>query len=516
MNRIKELCEQDRFYWICVVITTVLSYGFTLTNVSITADDEAFEMFVQEGLLLAEGRWGHLPIQRIFNSYIFLPFWREFIALMFMVAGLTLICGLFRKYSQGKFDGKASTIFSCVAISFPITAHIFSFMLATLELGLSLVLVGLALLFFARWAIDRGKIYQGIFSALILGYGIAFRETAIIFFMVSGFSLLLLVFMYGKNKEIYKLKLFLLIILKMAGVLIGTVVTWFLGVLLFRLLLSTESVGYTFGMIRHDTTGVFPFLGSVFRFMFSLPMVLIGDASSLVAWLLIGISLALTGVGIVYGVKLRQVSVFITAVCLIISSYSMYIILGWTYPYNRIQTPFMILVGFTVALGYIISTQLEWKKVKLKYLMIFVSIWLVFYGSRMMNQVFYLDYLTYRKDVLVMETVIHDLNGLQDSYPILFIGLLPQQLPLDEKSGYSIFNSGRRGTLYAELTVRRAHRFFEMHGFPIDYIIGGIDVYQVMYYVADMENWPKEGYIRQTENFVIVKLGHSSIEQFID
>jgi len=515
VSTIKELFKQTRFYWICVVITSVLSYGFTLTNFSITADDEFFEHFIHDGVLLGEGRWGYVPLQRIFNSYIFLPFWRSFIALILMVIGITLICGVFRRYSRSKFDDKAGAIFACVAISFPLTAHIFSFMLATIELGLNLVFVGVALYLFARWSLDGQKFFYGILSTLSLGYAIAFRETAVVFFMISGFALLLLAFLYGNDQKISKIKGSLIVFIKMAGVLVTSVAVWFFGAMFFQRLLSIEPSVYTTGMMRYDTTSIPIFIREVVRFVMLFPLTILRSTSGLLSWLIIGACLSLVGVGGVYGVKLRRVSIFLTAVFLVVSSFAMYLVLGWAEPYYRMRTPFMLLVGFTFALGYIISTQLEWKKVKLKYFMVFICIWMVFYGSRMMNQIFYLDYLTYRKDVFVMETIIHDLEGLQNEYPIIFVGFLPQQLPLNEKAGYSIFNSGRRRTWLVEVNVQRAYRFFEMHGFPITHP-GEVEKEVLVYYIADMENWPTQGYIRQTENFVIVKLGPSSLEQFLE
>ena len=515
MTEIKGLCKQSRFYWICVLITSVLSYGFTLTNVAITADDEFFEQFIYDGVLLAEGRWGYVPIQRIFNSYIFLPFWRNFIALILVVVGITFICGLLRKYSKGRFDEKTATIFACVAISFPITAHIFMFMLATIELGLNLIFVALALAWFARWALEKKQLWYGVLSALSLGYGIAFRETAVVFFMISGFALLLLVFLYGEDEEISKFKSSLLIFVKMAGVLVVAVAFWFFGAMFFQRLLSVEPLVYTTRMIRYDTTTFSYFLRTVVDFVITFPIVVLRTTLGVASWLVIGFSAVLIGVGAVYAVRRRRISILLTAVFLVISSYAMFLVLGWIDPYYRMRTPFMILVGFAVALGYIISTEIEWKKVKFKYFVVFVSIWLVFYGSRMNNQIFYLDYMTYRKDVFVMETIIHDLEGLHMEYPIIFVGMLPQQLPLVEKAGYSIFNSGRRSTWRTEVEVMRAHRFFEMHGFPIEHP-GPLSREVILYHLPYMENWPAQGYIRQAENFVIVKLGISSLEQYLE
>ena len=514
MKTTKELMKQPGFYWICVCITSVLSYGFTLTTFAITADDESFVRFIDEGILLAEGRWGYAPLKLVFDSYIFLPFWRNFIALLLIVAAITLICGIYRKYSEGRFDEKASTIFACVAISFPLTAHIFIFMLATIELGLSLIFVGLALLCFAKWVLDKERVWYGILSTLSLGYAIAFRETAIVFFMIGGFSLLFLAFLYGKDQEKAKIKSSFFILLRMAGILVGSVLVWLLGAMFFRYLYSVEPLAYTTNMIRHDLSSISSIMWSIGNFLIFFPIVLLRQASDMITWIVIGASIVLVGIGTIWAVRRKRTSLFFIAAFAVASSFAMHFFLGQVFPLYRIQTPFMFLVGFTVALLYILCSQLQWKKLNLKYFVIFLSIWLVFFGSRQMNQVFFLDYLGYRKDVMVMDTIVHDLGGIQHEQPIVFVGMLPQQLPQKEVAGHSVFNIAREVYWRGEVYTLRPHRFFEMHGFPIQHP-GEVEKETLLYYIADMENWPTPGYIRKTENFVIVKLGPSALEQFL-
>ena len=511
MSTIKDLCKQNKVYWICVVLTVVLSYGFTLTNFSIGVDDEKFHHIFFEHGLLAQGRWGYVPLRSVFNSYLFLPFWRDFLALILMVTGLTFMCGVFRKYSEGRFDEKAATIFTCLALSFSYIAHLFIFMMATIEIGLILILTGLTMFCFAKWALEKACFCFGILGALFLGYAIAFFETALFFYLIGTFSLLLLAYIHGVDDEASKMKSFLLVLVKLVATVIGGVVIWFLGGLILQRLLSIDTSGYVGGHVYHDTSSLAALLQSVVRFAIRFPVDRVRATTSITEWLLLGASLAVIAVGIVYAVIRRRISIFLVAVGAVVSAYGMHVLLGQVRPPYRISITFSILIGFCVALAYIISSKNQWKKFNSRYLVVFATVWMVFYQSRVMNQIFFMDYQRYQHDVMLMHTIIHDLDGLQKDYPILFIGMIPTYLPRQEVAGNSIFNWDRSSLPTFELYARRIHLFFRMHGFPILHP-GEIDEQQLRYYLIGMENWPREGYIRRTENFVVVKLGPSFFE----
>ena len=49
----------DKFFWIPVVITTLLCFGFTLTNYSIGIDDPTLFWYIDWKIFLQQGRWGY-------------------------------------------------------------------------------------------------------------------------------------------------------------------------------------------------------------------------------------------------------------------------------------------------------------------------------------------------------------------------------------------------------------------------------------------------------------------------
>ncbi|GJM73200.1 hypothetical protein HMSSN036_54160 [Paenibacillus macerans] len=99
----KEAFSRNRYYWIAITLTVLLAYGFTLTNFSMGVDDESFERYFFEGMLLAQGRWGAHITKFIFNTYEFLPFWRDFIGVLLITAGVTLWGLYYSKNFSGNF-----------------------------------------------------------------------------------------------------------------------------------------------------------------------------------------------------------------------------------------------------------------------------------------------------------------------------------------------------------------------------------------------------------------------------
>ncbi|MEG2295375.1 MAG: glucosyltransferase domain-containing protein, partial [Oscillospiraceae bacterium] len=101
MNTIKEIFTKSKAYWICLCITTILGYGFTLTNHAIGIDDTKFYYYFKQNGFLAQGRFGPNLTNKIFNMSDFLPFWNDFIALLLMVIGILIWCYFFTQISGG-------------------------------------------------------------------------------------------------------------------------------------------------------------------------------------------------------------------------------------------------------------------------------------------------------------------------------------------------------------------------------------------------------------------------------
>jgi len=508
-----DLFNQSKFYWVCIIIATTLSYGFTLTHFSIGVDDEVFHYYFQGHGLLMQGRWGSTILRPLFDSYLFLPFWLDFIALIFIVIGLTLFCGLFQKYSNRRFDDKASAIFSCIAISFPWIAHLFIFMAATLGIGLHLVFVGISLFLASKWIIDKKHFSYGIVGALSLGFATAFAETAMVFFMTIGFALILLKLMTSPDKEAMYLVDGIILFLKLIATVIVGLLIWRLGGVILLTIHNLSASGYVMGHQNLDTSSFIGFVTTFSGFLINFiqhRVLMVGNFVPTTIDRMIWVaSIILIYIGTNITVALNRRAVLFITLMLVASAYGLIIVTGNTTPLLRITYTFSVLIAFCVALIYMLLQNISYKKFKIKYLVLFIALWLTLFQTREMNIIFFLDYQRYQRDVMVMNTIIHDLNGLERDKPIVFVGLLPNGLPINEVAGATLFNWSRSGTSHGELHTSRLFYFFGMHGFTINRFTQPIDIDQLRLQIAEMEMWPADGYIREFEDYVIVRLGPS-------
>ena len=122
---IKYFCE-SKIFVIAIILVTILSFGFTITNSSVGMDDTAFDRYYDGKEMLAIGRWGAYVIYQILNITEFIPFWLDFIAASVIMFTSVLWCLFLKKNLKEKLQIGAYIIFASVFISFPIILIIFS------------------------------------------------------------------------------------------------------------------------------------------------------------------------------------------------------------------------------------------------------------------------------------------------------------------------------------------------------------------------------------------------------
>jgi len=503
------LFNLSRFYWICVIITILLCYGFTLTNLTIVVDDVVKEIYFSGNYFLMAGRWGYIPLQYVFHTYTILPFWRSFIAIILIMIGLTFFCGLYKKYSNGKFDDKAATIFTCVSISFPWIAHLFIFSGATIEIGLIIVFTGISLAFATKWILEKKHLWNFIVCSLSLGYATAFYEVAIPLFVMGGFSLLFIYFLSSKERG--GLHQFLLMTIKYVAVVISGLFVWRLGATALQNIYGVGRLDYIGGFVSYDTTSISAFLRSFIDFVlvflrlniFRLP----GDnAVNNLIW---SATITLLVISFFLSIILKKIIVCLAGIVIVGSAYGIHFATGNAMPLNRITFIFFMLIAFTFAIIYFVFQNISYKAFKIKPLLIFLAVWVVFFQSREINQIFYLDYQRYQRDVMIMNTIIYDV-GLQYK-PIVFVGFIPDPSPTKEIAGISIFNVLRSNSQHSELFDVQHYAFFQAHNFQIVVPNAAyIDTNELRYRIVDMPSWPRDGYIREFEDYIIVRLGPSA------
>ena len=78
-NTVKYFCK-SKIFIATVILVTVLSFGYVITNTAVGMDDTAFDRYYIGNEMLAIGRWGAYIVYNILNVTEFIPFWLDFIA----------------------------------------------------------------------------------------------------------------------------------------------------------------------------------------------------------------------------------------------------------------------------------------------------------------------------------------------------------------------------------------------------------------------------------------------------
>lgn len=511
---LKEAFSRNKYYWVSVILTVLLAYGFTITNFSMGVDDESFQRYFFDGMLLAQGRWGAHLTKFIFNTYEFLPFWRDFIGVSLITAGVTLWAYIIQKFSRNFFNNASLIVFSCVAVSSPFIADIFIFMTTTVETGLVLCLVPISLNYFYEYAVNKKKMNQVFISLIALIYALSFSELAVVYFLLGIFiSSFVTVFCTDKGDKFIDV---ILIIIK-AVVLIAIVI--FLNSIVVRviqLIFSIEPSGYTSNYIKYDFSSIGNFLDSIFRFFinFSHPSFLTKSTGSLMSF---SASVLLFVFSVLVSIKRKKYIYILLSLGCILSAYSMYFLTGNLYLVNRILITNSIYVGFVASVLFMFFYNKHFKILKFRPIIFLLAFLVIIIQTKSMNQVFYTDYLRYQLDIAKMNSIATEIEKYRsdDNVPrkLVFIGAPSSyNLRLGDTEGYSMFQWDRTWGLESELrNSSRIFQFMNLHGYHVEQM-NNFDEKEVIERAGTMSYFPKDGYIKDFGDYLIVKLGPTPYE----
>ncbi|WP_334072099.1 MULTISPECIES: glucosyltransferase domain-containing protein [Paenibacillus] len=512
----KEAFSRNKYYWIAITLTVLLAYGFTLTNFSMGVDDESFERYFFEGMLLAQGRWGAHITKFIFNTYEFLPFWRDFIGVLLITTGVTLWGYIIQKFSGNFFNNASIIVFSCVAVSAPYIADIFIFMTTTVETGLVLCLVPISLNSFYEYAFNKKSLKYIFISIVSLLYALSFSELAVVYFLIGIFISCFVTALYTENKDLNKFQGVFLVLLKALGLIAFVIFLNSNVVLLLQLFFSVEPSGYTANYIKYDLSSFKSLLGSLLEFIsnFAHPSFLIKKIGSLMAFSA-SIFLFIYSVGV--SIKYKRFMYMFLGLGCILAAYSMYFLTGNVYLVNRIFITNSVFVGFVAALLYMFFYHKHYLKIKFRGATILLIIFVILIQTKSMNQVFYTDYLRYQIDIAKMNSIVTEIDKYQTDdgvrKKLVFIGAPPSfNLKLGDTEGYSMFQWDRTWGLESELrNSSRIFRFMNLHGYDVKEF-ENFDDKEIIARAGAMSYYPKEGYVKDFGDYLLVKLGPTPYE----
>lgn len=546
----------SRIYVRVVAIVALGAYGFAVTHYAIGMDDTAVSLYFEEGLAPYVGRWSLFVINRIFHIPIgnFVPWLVEVLSVLILMLSVTLWCVLWKQVCEPavKVPVWGYTFVAGIFISCPLISEVFVFYLHNgVCTGYGVVALALfCLLDSLHFGANRKKIIcEILFSSLLLCVALGFYESFSVVYIMGAIMLFFLNrLLYGKKAEKGR---FLKGFLPWAGrgllVLVMTVLERTV------ILAALKSIYHLddFAIYNVQYRKLF---GEIFTAENELQMVLkrfflkyyINAVTYLPITVLV---LAFLGIGIgaiYFGIRRKDILLPICFVAILIIPIAMSLLEGLATRYRSAQyVP--VVSAFAVLLLFVVLYRNKiYGKLKI-FCIIFLSI-LLYNQAGEMNKWFYIDYLKYQDMAKVMDNVAYDLKKDYDtSKPIVFRGAykVPYEIaksayidfdswqfrmicyltdPFDVhiKEKYYAENSAayvfaempvvsalQWGTTAFDGTSQQLINFWHMRGIDGFSCVTDLELIEEAEQIRTGENmpgYPRNGYIKECDDYIIVNL----------
>lgn len=560
----KETCEliRKKQYLLPMLLTLVLSYGFMVFHPTIGIDDTASERFFQDGLEPYMGRWTLFLLNKILHFAAFAPLVTELVGVILFFVAVTMWCIVFKRVLDERIPIWGYTFFACIFVSSPILSEICTYYTHNgIFLAYCLCALG-ALAFLEGMKAEKKQGWRLILvSALCAAAAVGCYES-MLFVYVLGIVMVYLLVCKDADNTAYNKN-----IVRWALAGIGVVVLIFV---IRGIIVEAIKAGYQLEerIVTLDTRSLSEaikwFDGTMGpgELTMMLKRYFLKYYLNAYAYLPIKIFVMATSVMMiycaVYSVVRKNPLILLSGLVIVAAPWTMQFIEGQATPYRASQY-IPLVCGFSVLL--VADLLCTWKKrcsskdtgigkvcVKTVQFMLVCGLSIcTFNQCTDMNKWFYIDYLKYEDAQNTMDTVAYELEKNYDTEkPVIFVGTyqVPEGivkeagLNLDSKEFLKIrriadkldeylktkyyTESGRYrvvetpylsvihwGINAFDLTNVELFRFWEMHGhsFMMETDLEKYEQAQEKARGGNMPSWPKAGYIKETDEYIIVKLG---------
>ncbi len=479
-----------------LALVCVLGYGFTITHYSIGVDNNAHELYYVQGGAISQGRITQVLLDILFGAYTYPPFWVNALSVIVLYFSSLMWCILFKRVGGENINSTACTIFSTVLVSYPIINEHFIFLPLDFPLGYGLTAMALM---GCHEAFSKKNLGFGVLASILMVFVISLNESFAAVFLAGMLMIFMLEIIFGDN-----LKNAGQIVKKMlsfaAVLLIAVVCEWAL-LRIIQLFYQPEvAVGAANTRIFWLDTSALVIVKNLFWGLISKYAIIAKTYLPIFVLLLAcGIILIST---IYWAIKKKRPVLFILLLLMYLSIVSLNIVKGGTLPY-RTDSALAVFVGFSMMLLWI---TLGNKRLRVIYGILIII--LVINQTRVLNNWFYNDYKRYERDLEIEENISNEIETYHDaSKPILFIGWVENSpdtrtIP-GEYNGVQYFNQysnyREKANPYSYLLLD----FFRIHGHAFtdateEYYEEGREI------AEDMPSYPKPGYIKEEEEYIIV------------
>ncbi len=201
----KDLADflKNRVFVVCLAILVVIAYGYAAMNTAISIDDMETDRYVGSGMeMLRAGRFGmwfwHV-IQGGYNTGVTM----DILAVLLMIAGAYSCCVLFKHASRDHISMPAFAVYILMTVTYPLVQEIWEFT------GANVTVYGSILC--ATWtvALMYGQIHEGnwskpwrvLLAALLMMLVCASYESVVAVYIFLVCAVLSLQAVYGNEKE---------------------------------------------------------------------------------------------------------------------------------------------------------------------------------------------------------------------------------------------------------------------------------------------------------------------------
>ena len=486
--------------WLIAFIVMLIAFGYMLTNPYLTIDEELW--ILQEGhstTWLLQERLGIYLQNLLYTEFgRFVPFFAEIVSLfLWSIAGFLLAGLFFNMDAQKKEKSNPFMLFIFCAYfnTLPfVVGNSMSFSMMTIQEYIGLLCAVLAS-FLTVYNAERDKIkLPCILGALLaLTFALLCYQALIVVYITTIAGLCLLRYERKQSFRRWITQGILLCIAALGIYLILTrVVRGFFGTSNYM----NTYIGWGDGIVR----ALFFAVGNAIRILFAIP---VGEK-----YIYGGSVIRIITVAFVidtifrmtkeHGLK-RKLGVFFLSAAFAISPFTLFIALGTYHMPGRALIALAVSGGFELVLILRDIRPGFWKKAAKA-----AALALILVNLSNMNLIYYYGSLAYNYDAKTADMIMYDIEKVGADYhnkPVVFVGTREMDsLPVQKYStlGGSFFS-------WDNGSEKRMIAFIKTRGYMLMQP-SAAQMAEAAEYSKEMNCWPRDGSILETESLIVVKL----------
>lgn len=481
---------KNKLFIVTIILVTILSFGFTITNPSVGMDETAFDRYYQNKEMLESGRWGSYLLYSGLGIIEFIPFWIDFLVATIIAFIAVMWCIFLKKNLQEKLSIGAYLVFATIFISFPIIneSYIFSNSSLAVMLGTFLASLGIMLFYENYNNIHKKMIY--LLISIILAVSFSMYEACGQIMLVSICITTLLMLYTNKDKKIKE-------IFKYAFCALGILIA---GVILDEIIVKLIYMAGVRASNEADKEISWGKYGIVESFQ--LIMINIVNAMRNTKYFPVLIFDTFSGIGLAISIlqsdKKKNWMILIIFIAMFLSNFAISMLQLDSVLY-RTCTSWGLFVAVIVMVAYKFLSEYKITKI----LAIIMIGMLVLQQTKTLNQLFYNDYMRYQKDLHIAYELIYDLEKDYDtSKPLVIMGT-----PYKGRGDYGAQSNSLSVLWWGKKAFNDNGREFIkfLNSLGYDFKVPTDEEYEKGKIEAEkMGNYPKAGSIKELEDCIVI------------